>query len=395
MSPFARPLYVFAKPVGARCNLACEYCYYLEKSQLYPQDARQVMSDEMLELFVRTYIESQTMPQVLFTWHGGEPMLRPLDFYKKAVRLQRKYASGRQVDNVIQTNGTLLTDEWCEFLSENGWLVGLSIDGPQPLHDHYRRTTTGQPSWERVMRGIRLLQQHGVEWNAMTTVNHLNARYPLEFYRFFKEIGCRYIQITPVVERVDRHRLAHVLQDTEAPVAAYSVTPQQWGRFLCMVFDEWVRHDVGEYYVTLFDSTLANWVGEPPGICAYARECGHAGVMEFNGDVYSCDHFVFPEYRLGNIRRQTLTEMLYGEQQQRFSRLKHDALPRQCRECRWEFACHGECPRNRFVRDAYGMPGLNYLCEGYRQYFAHVAPFMDRMSEQLRQGGLAPHAYDT
>ena len=382
LTPFAHPLYVFVKPIGARCNLSCRYCYYLEKSRLYPQLSRHELSEEMLELFVKEYIESQTMRQVLFTWHGGEPMLRPLSFYQQAMRLQQKYARGRQIDNVIQTNGTLLTDEWCAFLKENQWLVGVSIDGPQRLHDHYRHTVTGQPTWEKVMRGIGLLKKYGVEWNAMAVVNHFNADYPMEFYHFFKEIDCRYIQLTPVVERVDNGRLAS-LDDKEMPVSEYSVTPGQWGRFLCEIFDEWVRHDVGQYYVTLFDSTLANWVGVSPGHCAYAKECGHAGVMEFNGDVYSCDHFVFPAYRLGNIKENTLLEMLYGEKQQRFSRLKHASLPRQCLECEWEFACHGECPKNRFLSDEYGQSRLNYLCAGYREYFAHVAPYMDYMRDEL------------
>ncbi len=386
ISPFARPLYVFLKPVGAHCNLACDYCYYLEKSRLYPQTQRQMLSEELLEQFIRTYIQSQTMEQVLFTWHGGEPLLRPLSFYRQAVRLQQKYGRGRQIDNVIQTNGTLLTDEWCEFLHENQWLVGVSIDGPQHLHDPYRHTSTGRPSWEQVMKGIRLLQKHRVEWNAMAVVHRQNAEKPQEFYHFFKEIGCQYLQVTPLVERVVRQpegsRLAH-LKDEDATVADFTVTPEQWGRFLCEIFDEWVRHDVGQFYLTLFDCTLANWMGVPPGLCAYSKECGHAGVMEFNGDVYSCDHFVFPPYRLGNIRQQTLVEMLYGERQQAFSRLKHTSLPRQCRECEWEFACHGECPRNRFMRDAYGQPGLHYLCEGYRRYYAHVAPYMDYMKNEL------------
>ena len=386
ISPFARPLYVFLKPVGAHCNLSCDYCYYLEKSRLYPQTPRQILSEELLEQFTRTYIQSQTTEEVLFTWHGGEPLSRPLSFYQQAVRLQRKYAHGRKIDNVIQTNGTLLTDEWCEFLHENQWLVGVSIDGPQRLHDPYRHTAAGRPSWEQVMRGIRLLQKHDVEWNAMAVVHRLNAEEPLEFYHFFKEIGCQYLQVTPLVERIlslpEGSRLAH-LKDENAPVADFSVTPAQWGKFLCEIFDEWVRHDVGLSYLTLFDCTLANWMGVPPGLCAYSKECGHAGVMEWNGDVYSCDHFVFSEYRLGNIRQQTLVEMLYGEKQQDFSRLKHASLPRQCRECEWEFTCHGECPRNRFMRDAYGQPGLHYLCDGYRRFYAHVAPYMDFMKNEL------------
>ena len=386
-TPFAKPLYVMLKPAGAHCNLACKYCYYLEKNNLYQNSHRHLMSDEMLEQFTREYIEAQTMPQVLFTWHGGEPLMRSIDFYKKALALQKKYAHGKQIDNVIQTNGTLLTDEWCEFFAKNHWLVGISIDGPQEYHDHYRVTPAGKPSWEKVMQGISLLKKHRVEWNAMAVVNAYNAEHPLEFYHFFRDNGCQYLQLTPIVERLTEHEdgrtLASLADDREIPLADASVTPQQWGNFLCTIFDDWVRHDVGKTFVEIFDCTLANWMGVLPGICAYSKECGHAGVMEHNGDVYSCDHFVFPEYKLGNIREQSLIDMLYGEKQQAFSRLKHTSLPRQCKECDMEFACHGECPKNRFEKDKYGEPGLNYLCQGYYQYYSHVAPYMDIMKREL------------
>ena len=386
-TPFAKPLYVMLKPAGAHCNLACKYCYYLEKNNLYQNTPRHLMSDEMLEQFTREYIEAQTMPQVLFTWHGGEPLMRSIDFYRKALALQKKYAHGKQIDNVIQTNGTLLTDEWCEFFAKNHWLVGISIDGPQEYHDHYRVTPAGKPSWEKVMQGIQLLKKHRVEWNAMAVVNAYNAEHPLEFYHFFRDNGCQYLQFTPIVERLTEHKdgrtLASLADDREIPLADASVTPQQWGNFLCTIFDDWVRHDVGKTFVEIFDCTLANWMGVLPGICAYSKECGHAGVMEHNGDVYSCDHFVFPEYKLGNIREQSLIDMLYGEKQQAFSRLKHTSLPRQCKECDMEFACHGECPKNRFEKDKYGEPGLNYLCQGYYQYYTHVAPYMDFMKREL------------
>ena len=386
-TPFAKPLYVMLKPAGAHCNLACKYCYYLEKNYLYQNSHRHLMSDEMLEQFTREYIEAQTMPQVLFTWHGGEPLMRSIDFYKKALALQKKYAQGKQIDNAIQTNGTLLTDEWCEFFAKNHWLVGISIDGPQEYHDHYRMTPAGKPSWEKVMQGISLLKKHRVEWNAMAVVNAYNAEHPLEFYHFFKDNGCQYLQFTPIVERLTEHEdgrtLASIADDREIPLADASVTPQQWGNFLCTIFDDWVRHDVGKTFVEIFDCTLANWMGVLPGICAYSKECGHAGVMEHNGDVYSCDHFVFPEYKLGNIREQSLIDMLYGEKQQAFSRLKHTSLPRQCKECDMEFACHGECPKNRFEKDKYGEPGLNYLCQGYYQYYTHVSPYMDFMKREL------------
>mgnify|MGYP002761811625 FL=1 len=386
-TPFAKPLYVMLKPAGAHCNLSCKYCYYLEKNNLYQNSHRHLMTDEMLEQFTREYIEAQTMPQVLFTWHGGEPLMRSIDFYKKALALQKKYAHGKQIDNVIQTNGTLLTDEWCEFFAKNHWLVGISIDGPQEYHDHYRVTPAGKPSWEKVMQGIQLLKKHRVEWNAMAVVNAYNAEHPLEFYHFFRDNGCQYLQFTPIVERLTEHEdgrtLASLADDREIPLADASVTPQQWGNFLCTIFDDWVRHDVGKTFVEIFDCTLANWMGVLPGICAYSKECGHAGVMEHNGDVYSCDHFVFPEYKLGNIRDQSLIDMLYGEKQQAFSRLKHTSLPRQCKECDMEFACHGECPKNRFEKDKYGEPGLNYLCQGYYQYYSHVAPYMDFMKREL------------
>lgn len=386
-NPFAKPLYVMLKPAGAHCNLACKYCYYLEKNKLYPTAQRHLMSDEMLEQFTREYIEAQTMNQVLFTWHGGEPLLRSIDFYRKALSLQQKYAGGRRIDNVIQTNGTLLTDEWCEFFAQNHWLVGISIDGPQPDHDHYRLTAAGKPSWQKVMQGIKLLKKHGVEWNAMAVVNAYNVNHPLEFYRFFKENGCQFLQFTPIVERQTRHEdgrtLASLADKNEIPLSEASVTPEQWGYFLCAIFDEWVRKDVGKIFVEIFDCTLANWMGISPGICAYSKECGHAGVMEHNGDVYSCDHFVFPEYKLGNIRDHSLIDMLYGEQQQEFSRLKHSSLPRQCKECDMEFACHGECPKNRFMKDKYGDSGLNYLCPGYYHYYQHVAPYMDYMKQEL------------
>lgn len=386
-NPFAKPLYVMLKSAGAHCNLACKYCYYLEKNKLYPTAQRHLMSDKMLEQFTREYIEAQTMNQVLFTWHGGEPLLRSIDFYRKAISLQQKYAGGRCIDNVIQTNGTLLTDEWCEFFAQNHWLVGISIDGPQPYHDHYRLTAAGKPSWQKVMQGIKLLKKHGVEWNAMAVVNAYNVNHPLEFYRFFKENGCLFLQFTPIVERLTRHEdgrtLASLADKNEIPLSEASVTPEQWGYFLCAIFDEWVRKDVGKIFVEIFDCTLANWMGISPGICAYSKECGHAGVMEHNGDVYSCDHFVFPEYKLGNIRDHSLIDMLYGEQQQEFSRLKHSSLPRQCKECDMEFACHGECPKNRFMKDKYGDSGLNYLCPGYYHYYQHVAPYMDYMKQEL------------
>lgn len=387
ISPFSKPLYVMTQPVGAICNLACKYCYYLEKTNLYKENTSKfVMSDSLLEKFIEEYINSQTMPQVLFTWHGGETLMRPLSFYQKVVELQKKYANGRTIDNCIQTNGTLLNDEWCEFFHDNHWLVGISIDGPQEFHDEYRKNKQGKPSFMKVMQGIHLLNKHQVEWNAMAVVNDYNADYPLEFYHFFKELGCHYIQFTPIVERIHPHadgrHLAHVLQKDEK-LADFSVSPEQWGNFLCTIFDEWVKNDVGEYFIQIFDSTLANWMGAQPGVCTMAPTCGHAGVMEFNGDVYSCDHFVFPEFKLGNIYEKSLIEMMYSEKQIQFGQQKRDSLPNKCKECNYLFACNGECPKNRFLTTEDGEPGLNYLCKGYYQFFDHVAPYMDFMKKEL------------
>lgn len=371
------------KPVGSACNLACEYCYYLEKKGYYPDVRRQLMTEATLEEFVKQYIEAQTAPEVMFTWHGGEATMRPVDFYRKAMEYQKKYAGGRRIENCLQTNGTLLTDEWCLFLKENDWLVGVSIDGPQEFHDEYRRTSGGKASFMNVMRGIKLLQRHGVEWNALAVVNDYNADYPVEFYRFFKDMGCRFIQFTPVVERIKgNNMLADV--SVKGDLAPFSVTPQQWGNFLIGVFDEWVKEDVGKIFVQIFDATLANWVGEQPGVCTLAKQCGHAAAMEWNGDVYSCDHFVFPAYKLGNIHDKHIIEMMSSEQQQNFGAAKQAGLPTQCRQCKWLFACNGECPRNRFAVTATGEPGLNYLCEGYRRYFEHVAPYMDFMAGELK-----------
>lgn len=389
-NPLARPLYVMAKPAGSLCNLACTYCYYLEKKELCRDVASpqsQQMSDEVLERYVREYIGSQSTEEVVFTWHGGEALLRPLSFYQKAVRLQRKYAGGHRIINTLQTNGTLLNDEWCRFFKANHFLIGISLDGARTYHDALRRTPSDKPSFDRVMRGVRLLQRHGVDFNILAVVNALNADDPEGFYSFFKSIGCHYIQFAPIVERYHADgRLATVGEpDEESQLSSFSVTQEQWGDFLCGLFDVWVRDGVGEYFIQIFDATLANWMGVQPGVCTMAKYCGHAGVMEYNGDVYSCDHFVFPQYKLGNIRSSTLIEMMYSPRQQRFGRNKYDALPRQCRECPYLFACWGECPKNRFIKDEYGEPGLNYLCRGFYKFFDHVAPYMDYMRSQLEQ----------
>ena len=275
ISPFSKPKYVMLKPAGAACNMRCDYCYYLEKKNLYQQQRRQILSEDMLEKFVEQYMNIQTTPSVLFTWHGGEPLMRPITFYQKALELQKKYANGRQIDNAIQTNGTLITDEWARFFRKNNFLVGVSIDGPEEMHNAYRLTQQGKPSWQQVMRGIRTLNRHNVEWNAMATVNNLNADSPEAFYHFFKEINCHFIQFTPVVERLYRHQdgrtLASPIDGAWAELAPFSVTPKQWGNFLCRLFDEWVREDVGNYFIQMFDSTLAGWMDMEPSVCSLAK----------------------------------------------------------------------------------------------------------------------------
>ena len=386
---YGRPIYLMAKPVGAACNLRCSYCYYLEKRGLY-DDSAQLMSDETLELFIKQYIEAQTTPEVLFIWHGGEPLLRPISFYQRAVELQQRYANGRRVDNCIQTNATLIDEEWCRFFVRNNFLVGVSVDGPRSMHDALRKRDDGSGSFRDVVRGLRLLSKYQVEWNAMATVNFLNVEQPLEFYRFFRdELGCRYLQFTPVVERTTTSSAGCRLMHAAEPggeLTPYSITAKQWGIFLCTIFDEWVRNDVGRLFVQLFDSTLANWVGAPAGVCTMSKYCGQAAAIEHNGDVYSCDHFVFSEYRLGNIHDTSLIDMMCGSRQREFGEAKYRSLPRQCRKCRYEFACHGECPRNRFITTVDGEPGLNYLCEGYYAFFSHVSEAMDYMRSQLDRG---------
>lgn len=388
INPFARPLYVMSKPAGAHCNLACDYCYYLEKQKLYQSGEKHIMSDQLTEVFIREYIQSQFTREVNFTWHGGEPMIRPVSYYKKVAKWQRQYAEGKSIMNCIQTNGTLLSPEWCRFLHDEGWLVGISIDGPQDMHDAYRMKRNGGPTWEKVMQGIEMLERYEVEWNAMAVVNDITAARPLDFYRFFRdELGCRYLQFTPVVERIRRHsdgrHLAHVMDGEEYGVAPFSVSPEAWGEFLCTMFDEWYKNDVGEMFVQTFEATLANWAGVTPGVCSLSNWCGHAAVMEYNGDIYCCDHFVFPEYYLGNIRNRGILDMLNSERQMTFADMKAKGLPTQCQQCQWQFACHGECPRNRFAKTKDGEPGLNYLCSGYRRFFEHSAPYMEELKKRF------------
>ncbi len=381
---------VMVKPVGPLCNLDCTYCYYLEKKNIFAGKTVHKLDDDLLELFIKDYIASQKVDAVSFVWQGGEPALLGVDYYKKAVEIQKKYAGSKKIENNFQTNGTLLTDEFCNFFKENNFLVGLSIDGPRHLHDHYRLDKKGEPTWERVMEGVRRLQKHNVDFNTLTVVNRETAKHPLEIYRFLKGIGSRFMQFLPVVERTaavgsdDGMKLVHQGFRGDANVTEWSVLPGQYGRFMTDIFDEWVREDVGRYYVQLFDVTLANWVGAPPGLCVFSKECGTAAVMEHNGDVYCCDHFVYEDHLLGNIRNHSFSEMLAQPRQAMFGQDKKSGLSSACRSCSFRFACNGDCPKHRFAPDPDGEGKISYLCEGHKHFFSHVEPYMDYMAAELK-----------
>jgi uncharacterized protein len=381
--------HIMVKPAGSSCNLNCTYCYYLEKRNLYPGKNDFRMSDELLERFIREYIESHEVPVVTFTWQGGEPTLMGIDFYKKAIRLQKKYARGRTIENAFQTNGTRLSSDWCKFFKDNNLLVGISIDGKEHNHDHYRRTFSGASTFRKVMDGLNLLHKHEVEFNTLSTVNDYSVRFASETYKFLKDAGSGFIQFLPVVERSssnlqsDGLRLLAPIHGT-ASVTEWSVAPEDYGRFLITIFDEWVRNDVAKYYVQIFDATLANHVGENPGLCVFNETCGDALAMEHNGDIYSCDHFVYPEYLLGNMNKTPLLSMVKSQQQVNFGIDKRNSLPRYCLNCDFRYACHGECPKHRFINTPDGKPGLNYLCEGYKMFFRHAEPFMKFMAGELK-----------
>jgi uncharacterized protein len=389
--PVPRPLsapgvfHVLAKPSGPICNLDCSYCFFLSKEALYPGD-RFRMADDVLAEYVRQVIESQDAPEVTVAWQGGEPTLMGLDFFRRAVALaEEAVRPGQTLVHTIQTNGTLLTDEWCAFLAEHRFLVGLSVDGPAPLHDAYRVDKKGAPTFDRVRRAWDLLAAHRVETNVLCTVNAANQHAPLEVYRFFRDdLGARYLQFIPIVERDNDTGFQE--GDT---VTERSVDPAAWGRFLTEIFDEWITRDVGTVFVRAFDDALAAWVGVPGGSCIVAETCGNALALEHNGDLYSCDHFVEPSYRLGNIRRTHLVELVASPRQRAFGDAKRDTLPRYCRECPVRFACHGECPKNRFITTPDGEPGLNYLCAGYRAFFTHADGPMRLMASLLRDGRFA------
>jgi uncharacterized protein len=384
--------HVMAKPIGPICNLDCKYCFYLEKENLYPKTANWAMQDDVLESYIRQYIQAQNVPIVTFAWQGGEPTLLGVDYFRKVVDLQRQYGNGKRIGNAFQTNGVLLDDPWCEFLAENKFLVGVSIDGPPELHDKYRVDKGGQPTFDRVMRGLGYLKKHAVEFNTLTVVQRHNSRYPLELYRFLKEVGSGVMQFIPIVERAAQSPTADGLvligpgSDATARVSAWSVEPVQYGKFLTGIFDEWVRQDVGRYYVQLFDVALEMWLGMEASLCVFRETCGAAMAIEHNGDLYSCDHFVYPGNRLGNIMESPLEVLVNSPQQRKFGQDKLEALPRYCRECDVRFACNGECPKHRFIRTPEGEEGLNYLCAGYKNFFHHIDPYMTFMAEEFRRG---------
>ncbi|MCX6971878.1 MAG: anaerobic sulfatase-maturation protein [Verrucomicrobia bacterium] len=399
-SKYAAPkaFHVMTKPMGPICNLDCSYCFYLEKENLYPAGHNFKMTDEVLESYIRQYIDGQDAPVVTFAWQGGEPTLLGVKFFRKVVELQVRYANGKVIHNALQTNGTLLTDEWCVFFRENNFLIGLSIDGPARLHNACRVDKKGGSTYDEVLAGLRLLKKHGVEFNTLTVVNRKNVRHALDVYCFLRDIGSGFIQFIPLVERLpDKEAKALGLdlalpprqgQDEEISrrVTEWTVPLKEYGEFLCTVFDEWVQRDVGRVFVQIFDVALGNWSGQGGGLCVFNPTCGTALAMEHNGDVYSCDHYVYPQYHLGNIMNSSLGDMVGSIFQGQFGHAKSDRLPNHCRECDVRFACHGECPKHRFIRTPDGEPGLNYLCVAYKQFFRHVDPYMKEMAALLRAG---------
>jgi uncharacterized protein len=386
MENFLPPrIHVLTKPTGAICNLDCSYCFFLDKEELYPNSNFR-MSDEVLETYIRQLIESHKTPEVTVAWQGGEPTLMGLDFFKKAIAYQEKYRRpGMTFENTLQTNGTLLNDEWCEFFKANNYLIGLSLDGPRELHDANRVDKVGRPTFDRVMKGLRLLQKHGVEYNILTTVNRVNSQYPLEVYRFLRdEVKTSWIQFIPVVERINED--GKTLYQKGTQVSENSVLPEQFGTFLTTIFDEWVRRDVGKIFVQTFEAAVRSWLGLPTGMCFFSPTCGSGVALEHNGDLYSCDHFVEPDYLLGNIQETSMAELVGSSRQFQFGQDKLTTLPRYCQQCEVRFACHGECPKHRFTDTPDGEPGLNYLCAGYKTFFTHIDNPLKMMVNLLRQG---------
>ena len=376
------------KPAGSLCNMDCAYCYYLGKAELYG-NRQPMMDEELLEEYIRQYIEANDVPLVTFVWHGGEPLVAGVEYFRKAMEFQKKYAAGKEIENTLQTNGLLVDEEWARFFRENNFLIGVSIDGPQDIHDTYRVDKGGRPTFDRVMKAIGLLAQHGVEYNTLSVVSKLSEKRSRDVYRFLKAIGSRYMQFLPAVEYVvdNNGKEAIVAPGTEGSRrAAWSVSAKGYGEFLNDIFDDWVVADVGAYFVQMFDVALAQWYGAPPGLCSFCESCGDALVVEHNGDVYSCDHFVYPEYRLGNIRETDLKTLFESAAQFSFGLDKRNTLPGECLRCRWYFACRGECPKHRFDRGESGEANKNALCEGFNVFFRHVDPYMRYMCELLEKG---------
>lgn len=382
--------HVMTKPSGPLCNIDCKYCFYLEKSKLFPDEKHWRMPDDVLESYIRQYIEAQDTPEIQFAWQGGEPTVLGVAYFEKVVELQAKYANGKTIANAFQTNGTLLNDAWGEFLHGHNFLVGLSIDGPQAIHDAYRVDKQGRPTFHKVMRGMEFLKKHRVEFNTLTCVNRKNATQALEVYRFLRKEGSGHMQFIPIVERrvqgCENDALELVLPGApgDPSVTPWSVRPDEFGQFLCAIFDEWVRHDVGKVFVQTFEVSLMAWMGLEPNLCIFQKECGLGLALEHNGDLYSCDHFVYPEHQLGNIMEKTIAEMVSSPQQQQFGRDKLETLPQYCLDCDVRFICNGDCPKHRFTTTLDGEEGLSYLCAGYKQFFHHIDPYMKVMASELR-----------
>jgi len=379
-----------AKPTGPVCNMDCTYCFYLEKENLYGPGKDYRMPDDILEAFIRQKIEAHTVPEVNFAWQGGEPTLLGVAFFEQVVRLQQKYADGKKITNAFQTNGILIDARWAEFFAAHDFLIGLSIDGPREFHDKYRVNKGQRPTFDQVSKGLEFLKQYQVEFNTLTVVQNHNAQYPLLIYHFLKEAGSGFIQFIPIVERAaldhESGKLALVSPDYygSAVVTEWSVRPEMYGRFLTTIFNEWVRHDVGKVFVQLFDVALGSWFSGNPGLCVFRETCGEALAIEHNGDLYSCDHYVYPENRLGNIMENPLAAMVNSHQQRQFGQAKKSTLPDYCLACEVRFACNGECPKHRFIKTPNGEQGLNYLCAGYKMFFHHIDPYMRFMADQLR-----------
>jgi uncharacterized protein len=391
-------IHVVAKPIGPACNVDCEYCFYLEKQSLFGPGERHRMPDEVLSAFIAGYATSQPTPVVEFVWQGGEPTLLGLDFFRRVVELQRPFATpARTIRNSLQTNGTLLTEEWCRFLKQHGFTVGISLDGPRDLHDLHRKDRAGNGTFDRVMRGLRLLQQHGVDHNVLATVSREASRRPLDVYRFLKCAGVEYLQFAPVVERLPGARSAErglrlagpaSLREREAQteVTPWSVVPEEYGDFLVAIYEQWVRSDVGAVFVMNFEWALNAWIGNPSPVCVHAEQCGSSLVVEHDGDVYACDHCVYPEHRLGNVIDDDLVALAGRSRATGFGVEKESALPRQCRECSVLAACRGGCPKHRFLTSLHGAPGLQYLCAGYRKFFLHIRKYCHAMAQLLESG---------